>query len=359
MATQYHKLAALFRAYGYHIFSVAGAAGIFFIVVYIRSWPHLRYQWYKDEVRSAPTSFFTLPAQPQTAHSFFSQTPTSKELDDNPQTYSHAHILYVNGHTVHPHPDISRIDTFIFTEPFFMPRFINYAFWSHPCEAHIVSSVSKSADWLSVDRFRRWHDLIASLTSSGPVVALDIGAQQGDTAVQIAPFASLTIALEVHPQTFVALQTNADVNPHLNIHPYNVAASTEERDSTETWCYSCNGGAGDRSGNECFNASLVHVPSFLRQRYDKALLQHLAFIKIDTEGFDLPILLTLQPLLQEAHIKPWIYLEWYIDHVSHADRHQYHEAAAKLGYAIFTPDGSNRIDVLTHDKLPDLLLRPL
>lgn len=286
--------------------------------------------------------------------------PFSEELAaDDPESYSLKHLTYVNGRVVQPHPEITRIDTFFFSEPAFMPPLINYAFWRHPCEAHIVSSVKRSSEWLSVDRFRQWHDLLAPLSNSHPIVVLDIGAQQGDTTVQMAPFAGLTIAMEAHPRTFIATQTNADVNPHLNIHPYNVAASPTGREATETWCYSCNGGADDRTGHECFNASLVNVPSYLHQRYSTSVLKHLAFVKIDTEGYDVPILRTLRPLLEGARTKPWIYLEWYTNHESRRDRRRYHEAAADLGYGIFTPDGTQRIDVLTHPKLPDLLFRPV
>jgi FkbM family methyltransferase len=279
-----------------------------------------------------PPDYATLP-RPATLHAFLSSAGSNPD-----------HVVYVNGMALRLHPEIARVDTFLFPEHPEMPRVVNYAFWADPCEEHIVSNPEKSADWLAVDRFLHFKNLIPPGS-----VAIDIGAQQGDTTVLMAPFAALTIALEPQPRTFIVTQTNADVNPQFNIHPYNVAAG--KVDHTERWCYGCNGGASDTKGSECFDATIVNVPAFLLERYPSNVLQNVGFIKIDTEGFDTQILLTLQPLLAMNDPKPVIQLEWYQTHTSPAARQMYVDAFAAIGYEA-------KEDILTHPKMRDIVIRP-
>jgi FkbM family methyltransferase len=305
----------------------------------------------EDDHRSRPqvdsnTDYSALP-RPKTTFTY-----QNFEVDNVPSRVQHNHIMFLDEKPFKIHSEIARVDTFFFNDPD-MPKVVNYAFWGDACEAHIVSDVTKSANWLSVKSFKQWKKLIRPGS-----VAIDIGAQQGDTMIQMAPFAGLTIAMEPHPRIFVATQTNADINPQFNIHPYNVAASATGKDYSERWCYGCNGGADDRAGSECFDAKIVNVPSFLKERYSNEVLSNVGFIKIDTEGFDDRILLTLKPLLEITNPKPIIFIEWYISHTSSDHRQRYKANIAAINYIPYALDGETEINLDTHEKLHDIILRP-
>jgi hypothetical protein len=174
--------------------------------------------------------------------------------------------------------------------------------------------------------------------------------------VHMAPWAGLTIAFEPRPLTFLVAQTQADLNPQWVIHPYNLGISATGKDYKDNWCYSCNGGQSDRSGSDCFEASVVDLYGFLASRYPaSAVLSNISFIKIDTEGFDTQIIGTLRPLF--AHTRPIIQIEWFAGHNTPQHRQQYRDAIAAISYAPFTADGKP-VDLNTDSWIPDLILRP-
>ncbi len=282
----------------------------------------------------------------------------ARPVEMDPALVSHTSIFYRDNTPFRLHPEIARVDIFFFSD---LPvGMIHYAFWKDACEAPIVNNVQASANWLARSKFTTFQTIMPPERR----VALDIGAQQGDTAVLMAPFAILTIALEPHPRIFSVTQTNADINPHLNIHPYNVAASPTGHDYTETWCYGCNGGASNRArpnsskDDECFEAHLVHVPDFLREHYPDSLVSNIGFIKIDTEGYDTQILLTLKSLLDLS--RPTILLEWYHTHKSKKARQVYLDSFAAVGYSPYEMDGVTPIaNFLTRPKMRDILIKPM
>ena len=233
------------------------------------------------------------------------------------------------------------------------PYIINYAWFAGGggCDKHISGDLDKTANWHSRHQF----DLFQNLIRPGSV-SIDIGGHSGDTTVRMAAFSGLTISFEPQPETFVALQTNAEVNPHLVIHPYNYGINPFGGDKKDKFCYRCNGGANDaKTGESCFDVSLVDFTCFMEANY-KDVMNDISFIKIATENFDLDIVQSMKPFL--LSIRPTIMVEWYIDN----DKPFREKAKALLNeirYEAFDPYSLSKVDLVSGPKLPDLVFKPI
>ncbi len=266
----------------------------------------------------------------------------------------HHSVFFIDGQPYRLHPDMLRIDTFMYS---FMPfHIVHYAWWSHPCETHITSDLNKSAEWNSVDKFRYFEPFIRP----GSVV-IDIGAHQGDTTVHMAPYAGMTIAFEPNPQTFVATQTNADINRHFNIHVHNAAVWDGIEPRKGEWCYTCNGGA-DSAGSDpkdCFVVKYVDdLHGWIESMYGQHVVDAVSFIKIDTEGRDFSILKRLSSFFFAKKKPVNVLVEWFFEHTSDQHRLKMHEAIQSLPrkFGVFDPLSGREIDLLHSERVPDLVL---
>ena len=262
----------------------------------------------------------------------------------------HHSVFFIDGSPYQLHPDMLRIDTFAYSS---LPFLVHYAWWSHPCETHITSNLNKSAEWNSVAAFQYFQRFIRKNS-----VVIDIGAHQGDTTVHMAPWAAMTIALEANPSTYVALQTNADINRHFNVHAHN-AAIWDGLERKAEWCYTCNGGADSTEANHCFVVRYVDdLEGWVESLYGHHVINAVSFIKIDTEGRDFAILGRLHGFVRGS--KPNILIEWFVEHTSNEARWKMHEAIQELptGYGVFDPVSGRSIDVLKDQRVADLVLVP-
>lgn len=130
-------------------------------------------------------------------------------------------------------------------------------------------------------------------------VAIDIGAFTGDTTLPIAANCDRCYAFEPNPNVLPVLEANVKQNPHLDIVvlPVAVAPSTQPM----TFYYNpVNGGAfrcPECKHVEPVTVWAVPLESVLATHDEK---RQISLIKIDTEGFDLPILESIVPVI-EAH----------------------------------------------------------
>jgi FkbM family methyltransferase len=173
---------------------------------------------------------------------------------------------------------------------------VHFAQWKHP-----VESVKKITADL-VTGYRRY-------IRNGDF-CLDIGAHSGDTTLPMAVAAGkdgCVLALEPNPFVFHVLEKNARANTHLtNIQTMMAAAASDEGFMEFQYSDSgfCNGGCyegmsvfshGHAYKQEVFS---VNLEKELRSDYSH-LLHRLSFIKIDTEGYDLYVIKTIEGILRE------------------------------------------------------------
>ena len=151
-------------------------------------------------------------------------------------------------------------------------------------------------------------------------VAIDIGAHAGDTTLPIALAVGPTgmvLAFEPNPYVFPVLQRNAALNPtKTNITPLMFAAM--RTDGQYEFQYGeegyCNGGYHEGMSKWLHGSAFKvqvegkNVQRFLHQAHPD-LIPRLRLIKIDTEGFDLAVLETLEDLVRQQ--RPYLQVEMF------------------------------------------------
>lgn len=225
-------------------------------------------------------------------------------------------------------PAVFRIDILVFnnvkTPLVFLPRYQN-----NGC-GPIAADASRT--------YKAIEGLVKRLTrhSTAPVVhALDIGANVGDTTLlYAAAVTGETIAIEMAPKTFGILDFFAEANPSLRIRPYNVAFGPEDGEVS----YQDSGGNAkvQASGASDAKAQMREPMRFLTSLFDADFLDHIGFVKIDTEGHDVGIARLIMPLLLRA--RPLLQVEWFDRKCGQADTGpQIFALAEEIGYSVRDP----------------------
>ena len=185
---------------------------------------------------------------------------------------------------------------------------VRFARWLHPKEANDPKVIRQE----DVDALRR-------LVREGDTV-IDIGAHTGDTTVPLAlavGASGCAFALEPNPYVWKILDENAKLNrDKTNIVPLNFAAT--ETDGAFTFHYSdggyCNGGFLSRLKNQrhghrqALEVQGRDLEAFLRREHPERL-KRLAYIKVDTEGYDAFVISSMIGLIRER--RPVIVCEVY------------------------------------------------
>lgn len=224
---------------------------------------------------------------------------------------------------------------------------ILYAQWRHPKESR------KTLTQAAVDAAR-------AFLKAGEV-AIDIGAHTGDSALPLALAAGpagAVFALEPNPWVFKILLANAALNRRkTNIYPLMFAATPQ--DGQFEFEYSdpgfCNGGLHQQVSRwrhaHFFKLPVAgrHLANYLRREFPEEL-KRLRLVKIDTEGFDRDVAVSLKEILEQYH--PFIRSEIY-RHLPEEQRRGYFDDLSALGYRIhkFNSDEDYRGDELTRDDM--------
>jgi len=148
-------------------------------------------------------------------------------------------------------------------------------------------------------------------------VAIDIGAHVGNSTIPMALLAERTIAFDPNPAVYEVLETNAQLNPHLNIeaHNYGIALQAGTLELEHGGDTACNGdvpGFG-KAGNK--PSLVVNLREFLLKEHGADIIKQISYIKTDAEGFDHQIISYITPLVQEICQKspngcPVIQVKW-------------------------------------------------
>jgi FkbM family methyltransferase len=175
-------------------------------------------------------------------------------------------------------------------------------------------------------------------------VAIDIGAHTGDTTIPIALAvgpSGAVLALEPNRYVYPVLERNAALNPgKTRIIPLPVAAM--RAGGRYEFQYGgpgyCNGGYHEGVSRWLHGSAFTleiegrNLAEVLAGEYP-SLVPRLRFIKVDTEGFDLAVLETIEPLLRDR--RPYLRVEMFNLRKSIPGyRNRLYEFLAGLGYAI-------------------------
>jgi len=210
---------------------------------------------------------------------------------------------------------------------------VQLARWLHPAERRKVVTQA------SVDALREFlHE---------GDVAVDIGAHTGDTSLPMALAVGRTgvvFAVEPNPYVFKVLAVNAGLNASTTrIVPLMFAAMPE--DGEFEFEYSdpgyCNGGFHQGIGRwthghfSTLRVTGRNLADYL-QRQHPDNLSRLRYVKIDTEGFDRPVMRSLEDVLRT--FRPYIKAEIY-KHQPQAERIGFYEDFRRLRYRMFKAEG--------------------
>ena len=159
---------------------------------------------------------------------------------------------------------------------------------------------------------------VARLTRFGVKggVSIDIGAHMGDTSIPMALVSDRVIAFEPNPMVYPYTEALADINPALNIDPWNVGVSDAKGELKFEYGGMCNGGVAGfgTGGGTTVTLHVVELEPFLAEHYPPSIIPQIGFIKMDTEGYDAVILKSLAPLIKQictASKCPIIQVEWF------------------------------------------------
>jgi FkbM family methyltransferase len=176
---------------------------------------------------------------------------------------------------------------------------------------------------LNVETFEFRREKFSELIEEDSIV-LDIGASVGYFSLLFGGCIGekgKVISFEPNPKTFSVLKQHSELNPKLNIVPFNYAVTKETKPYTFYYSDPNVFGNGMNGGN--FNevklgdqikqfhnypveVNGVNIYDFLLKNF-KDELHKIKFIKIDTEGYDKEVLKILSPLIKQN--KPLLMVE--------------------------------------------------
>lgn len=212
---------------------------------------------------------------------------------------------------------------------------IEFAYWLHPTSYHASIEL---ADVKALQTFLNPGDF-----------CIDIGAHIGDTTVPMALAVGkegCVLALEPNQYVYPTLEKNASLNSdQYHIIPLMAAASANNE--TLTFEYSdpgfCNGGLHEgiswlKHGHIFLQeVKGIRLADKLKTDYSE-YLPNLKYIKLDTEGYDLTVLHTLEEIIQDH--SPYLRVEIY-KHTTPIYRQELYTTINQLGYTIYKMDNEH------------------
>lgn len=213
-------------------------------------------------------------------------------------------------------PSVSALHTFT-TEVRDVVKTVNW-FYPKYYEGNIPTEMSDPRNFHK--QFNNWVRTFARWIEEGSTI-IDIGAFTGDTAVPLGFLAGekgRVIAFEPHPINYSILEHNAAANDEsISIDIFNKAIMLEEGEFDFLYQVDCHGSTnGGPAGNGLWTTETRAYPNPIK--LESIILQDLLkvaypnqkidFIKVDTEGYDLTILLSLKDMIHS--MKPKILMEW-------------------------------------------------
>ncbi len=157
-------------------------------------------------------------------------------------------------------------------------------------------------------------DELRSFIAEGDV-AVDVGAQTGDSTLPIAlacGATGLVLAFEPNPLTFAILAANANLNPgRVNIWPVPYAATPEDGPLTFEYGNPAYDNGGDHAGMSRWRHGSAFALAVEGRRIEPIIrarlggrVARLRYLKTDVEGHDFKVLRSIEALIDE--VRPYI-----------------------------------------------------
>lgn len=206
---------------------------------------------------------------------------------------------------------------------------VQFANWRNPLMKDFILTQAH------VDSFRRF-------IPEGSL-AIDIGTNIGDTTVPMGLAAGktgLVLGFEPNPHILKVVTVNAGLNKdktNIEILPYAIAEKEAEFYYSSSEASLSNGGISDQPTSTHGTYTLPHkikavnLENFLEQQYSQ-WLPKLSFIKIDTEGYDMEIIHSIQSLLNRFH--PVVEAECF-SKLTIQQRNELYDCIVNQGYEIY------------------------
>ncbi len=215
---------------------------------------------------------------------------------------------------------------------------VQFANWKNPLMKDFILTQKH------VDSFRRF-------IAEGSL-AIDIGTNIGDTTVPMALAAGkngLVLGFEPNPHIAKIAIANAGLNKDkttIEVLPYAIAEKEAEFYYSSSEASLSNGGISHQpnsihgSYTLPFKIQAVNLENFLEHNYP-GWLSKLSFIKIDTEGYDMEIIQSIQSLLNKY--KPVVEAECF-SKLTSQQRNDLYDCIVKQGYEIYYFDDLGNAD---------------
>jgi len=225
---------------------------------------------------------------------------------------------------------------------------VEFANWKNPLMKDFILTQAH------VDSFRRF---IPEGT-----LAIDIGTNIGDTTVPMALAAGksgLVLGFEPNPHIVKIVEANAGLNKdktNIKIHPYAIADKEAEFYYASSEASLSNGGISENPDSIHGSYTLpqkikaVNLESYLNQYYPE-WLSKLSFIKIDTEGYDMEIIQSIQSLL--GKYQPVVEAECF-SKLTVQQRNDLYDCIVNQGYEIYYFDDLGNSDSEQKLAKPDM-----
>ena len=212
--------------------------------------------------------------------------------------------------------------------------------------------------------FGNWIRDCESLVRENSIV-IDIGAFTGDTTLPLAFLAGQkgkVLGFEPNPINYAEFVRNVACNPSVNIDPYNCAIMPESGEydflyMTDSHGAKNGGPAGAGLWTEITKAypekeryKAVNLEKLLLERYNS--LENVSLVKCDSEGYDVPIILSMQNLIKKS--KPNIIIEW-LPTVENALIH----LIKTINYKPVNIETREEIEITPQNRVQDVLLMPV
>jgi FkbM family methyltransferase len=225
---------------------------------------------------------------------------------------------------------------------------INYSFWNNPGEQTPLNSSRRYQKELN-DHLIKWNKYVKEGS-----IAIDIGCHSGDTSIPLGVLVGpngKVLCFDPGP-VFEIFTHNKNNNQFLNLEGYNFAITKEEKVYEFTYGFAMNNGGITVNPEDQGDKALWKGVNFISQFKDKINFKDISFIKIDAEGYDSEILISLKDLLREY--KPTIQIEWFAK-----KENEIKSALSEINYQAFSPYTDMPIEITEENKIPDLICKPL
>jgi FkbM family methyltransferase len=225
---------------------------------------------------------------------------------------------------------------------------INYSFWNNPGEQTPLNSSRRYYKELE-DHLLKWQKYVQKDS-----IAIDIGCHSGDTSIPLGILVGengRVLCFDPGP-VFEIFTHNKNNNKFLNLEGYNFAITKEPKIYEFTYGYAMNNGGITINPEDRGDKVLYQGINFISEFKNKINFKDISFIKIDAEGYDSEIIISLKDLLKEY--KPIIQIEWFAD-----KENQINEALFEINYTAFNPYNEEPIEIQKQNKIPDLICKSL